>query len=289
MKCRAPRRTIEPPFMPALGNGTEGDRPAAVAVERDRAWQDVKASKTSRVMRMHGGTWKRLLVERAQRSGDRHKDARAETRGCSGTIANGETPRPQRPQCIRGRCFDGVCCDSECDGACETCAAPGSEGRCSASAVGSNDSQCPAGRQCAGRGQCLLPLGSACSLNGDCRSGECGPALQGGGEICCEAVCANGQRCSAAGSCVNAPRADGNTAAPTAIASATAASPAAAAKARATALAMCRTAQQECRPRFANAGTLCENVAPVVRGSCDGSGNCRDRRWTVPPRASMRR
>jgi hypothetical protein len=228
-------------------------------------------------------------------------------------------------QCIGGRCFDGVCCDSECGAACETCAAPGREGRCSAAAVGSNDPQCPSGRQCAGRGQCLLPLGAACSLNGDCRSGECGPALQGGGEICCEAVCANGQRCSAAGSCVNAPRADGSTctangeclsnscvagrcceSACNGVCQACSGlgdcnlSPGNDARCPAVdcptsntvcvtypadvttnlcaSFGVCRTAQQECRPRFANAGTLCENVAPGVRGSCDGSGNCRDPR-----------
>jgi len=40
----------------------------------------------------------------------------------------------------------------------------------------------------------------------------------------------------------------------------------------------CRDQQQECRPRFAPAGTACEPVAPGVAGQCDGSGNCKDPR-----------
>jgi hypothetical protein len=40
----------------------------------------------------------------------------------------------------------------------------------------------------------------------------------------------------------------------------------------------CRTAEQECRPRFASAGTECEAVAPGVLGICDGAGTCRDPR-----------
>lgn len=111
--------------------------------------------------------------------------------------------------CIGGRCFDGVCCDSECGGSCEQCNAPGQLGRCGAAPAESADVACDAGRLCAGRGQCLLPLGASCSLNGECLSGECGAALAGGG-VCCDAVCADGQRCSATGSCVDAPRADGN-------------------------------------------------------------------------------
>lgn len=231
------------------------------------------------------------------------------------------TPCTNDGECIGGRCFDGVCCDAECGGACETCAAPGQEGRCSASPVGSADPQCAAGRQCAGRGQCLLPLGATCSLNADCRSGECGPALQGGGEICCEAVCANGQRCSPAGTCVDAPDPDGSTCAINsdclsgncvagrccesacngvcqacsglgdcnlnpgndarcapvdcpASNTVCVAYPPDVTTDLCASFGACRTSQQECRPQFAAAGTLCENVAPNIRGTCDGAGNC---------------
>jgi len=227
--------------------------------------------------------------------------------------------------CIGGRCFDGVCCDSECGGACETCVAPGSEGRCSSSPVGSADPLCPTGRQCAGRGQCLLALGATCSLNGDCRSGECGPAVQGGGEICCESVCGNGQRCSPTGAWVDAPRPDGSPCstngdclsnscvdgrccesacdgvcqacsglgdcnlspgndtrcAPVdcpASNTVCVTYPGDITTNLCASFGNCRSAQQECRPQFAAAGTACENVAPGVRGTCDGAGNCRDPR-----------
>jgi hypothetical protein len=228
-------------------------------------------------------------------------------------------------QCIGGRCFDGVCCDSECGGPCEACNAAGQEGRCSAAPTGSADPLCQTGRQCAGRGQCLLALGAACTLNGDCRSGECGAALQGANEICCEAVCVNGQRCGANGSCVDAPRADGNTCTantdclsnscvngrccesacngtcqacsglgdcnvspgndprcapidcPTSN-TVCVTYPADVATNLCGSFGACRTAQQECQPRFASSGTACENVAPGVRGICDGAGTCRDPR-----------
>jgi hypothetical protein len=112
--------------------------------------------------------------------------------------------------CVGGRCFDGVCCDSECGAACERCNAAGLEGRCTAEPGGTQDPACTAGQECASRGQCLSPLGAVCSLNGECRSGECGAALQGSGEICCEAACPQGQRCSPTGSCVDAPDPDGS-------------------------------------------------------------------------------
>jgi hypothetical protein len=111
--------------------------------------------------------------------------------------------------CVGGRCFDGVCCDSECGAACERCNAPGQAGRCTAEAAGTTNAGCAAGLECAGRGACLAPLGATCTFNGQCRSGECGPALQGNGEICCESACPNGQRCAANGSCVAAPAGGG--------------------------------------------------------------------------------
>ncbi len=228
-------------------------------------------------------------------------------------------------QCIGARCVDGVCCDSECGAACEACNVPGQEGRCSAAAPGGVDPLCAAGRQCGGRGQCLLGLGGACTLNGECRSGECGPALEGGSEICCEAVCANGQRCAANGSCVDAPRPDGTTCAANADCLSNScvggrccesacngvcqacsglgrcnvspgddtgcapvdcptsntvcvSYPADITTSLCASFSVCRSAQQECQPRFASVGTPCEALAPGVQGTCDGSGNCRDPR-----------
>jgi hypothetical protein len=148
--------------------------------------------------------------------------------------------------CIGGRCFDGVCCDSECGGACERCNAPGQTGRCSAEAAGTQDPLCPAGLECAGRAQCLRPLGSACTLNGDCRSGECGPALQGAGEICCESVCPDGQRCAANGSCVAAPRPDGSTC----------------------------TVANDCASNSCVQGRCCESACNGVCQACSALGDC---------------
>lgn len=227
--------------------------------------------------------------------------------------------------CLGGRCFDGVCCDSECGGACERCNAPGQEGRCSAEPPGTTDAACPPNTECAGRGECLRPLGANCTLNGDCRSGECGLALEGSGEICCEATCLNGQRCSPAGSCVDAPRPDGSACVagtdclsgscvagrccesecdgvcqacsglgdcnvspgndircppvdcPTSTTICVSYPPDVSANLCA-AFGSCRSAEQDCRPTFAPAGTPCEPLAPGVTGTCDGTGTCRDPR-----------
>lgn len=230
--------------------------------------------------------------------------------------------------CVGGRCTDGVCCGSDCDGACETCNGPGQAGRCSAAPAGSADPLCGDGRQCAGRGQCLLPLGAACTFNGECRTGECEPSLQGPGEICCEGVCANGQRCSPAGSCVDAPDPNGgscsvnsdcqsnscvngrcceNTCDGTCQAcsglgicnvspgddircprvdcptsdTVCVTYPADLATNLCASFGTCRTAQQECQPRFAARGTRCENIAPGISGQCDGAGVCVDPRFPL--------
>ncbi len=113
-------------------------------------------------------------------------------------------------QCIGGRCFDGRCCDVACGGVCERCNAPGQEGRCVGAPLGSQEAECTGARECAGRGQCQLGLGSPCNLNDECRSGTCGAALQGTGEVCCEERCPSGQLCGPSGNCVDAPDPDGS-------------------------------------------------------------------------------
>jgi hypothetical protein len=148
--------------------------------------------------------------------------------------------------CLGGRCFDGVCCDSECGAACERCNTPGQEGRCNAEPAGTQDEQCAEGQECAGRGQCLMPLGAACALNAECRSGECGAALEGGGEICCEEACANGQRCAANGSCVAAPSPDGS---------------------------LCATGA-DCSSNSCVNGRCCESACNGVCEACSGLGDC---------------
>lgn len=226
--------------------------------------------------------------------------------------------------CIGGRCVDGICCDVACDGPCERCNAPGQAGRCVAADLGSTDAACAAGETCAGRGQCKLPLGTSCVLDGDCASGTCGQALAGG-EVCCEAACPEGQRCSASGSCVNAPRAPGaactvgsdcasgscvanrccesacnGTCQACSVLGACNVNPGNDARCPAVdcpvsntvcatypadvttnlcaSFGACLNAQTACRPTFAGAGTACENVAPGVRGQCDGQGRCIDTR-----------
>lgn len=227
--------------------------------------------------------------------------------------------------CVGGRCVDGVCCDSDCSDTCEVCNAPGQEGRCAADTSGEVDPACAPGTECAGRGLCLLPLGAACALNGECKSGECGPSLAGPGEICCEAACPSGQRCSAAGSCVDAPRPGGSECttgtdclsancvagrccegacdgvcqacsglgecnlspgndsqcAPVDCPTSTTVCvsyPADITTNLCAAFGSCRSAQQECQPRFAPAGTPCETIAPGVIGTCNGAGSCADPR-----------
>ena len=40
------------------------------------------------------------------------------------------------PECKSGACVDGVCCESACDGACQACNVPGTEGSCTAAPAG---------------------------------------------------------------------------------------------------------------------------------------------------------
>jgi alpha-tubulin suppressor-like RCC1 family protein len=230
--------------------------------------------------------------------------------------------------CLGGRCFDGRCCDVACGGLCERCNAPGQEGRCVAAPTGSLEPGCPANLECDGRAQCRGPLGNACALNDDCRSGFCEPALSTGGEICCEATCLNGQRCGTDGNCVDAPEPDGSTCVNASDCASNSCvggrccesacqgiceacsglgdcnvNPGNDARCPAVdcpqsntvctifpaditvnlcvALRTCRTSQGACQPRFAQANTPCEDVAPGVPGRCDGAGNCRDSRVTA--------
>src|SRR5688572_12849748 len=45
--------------------------------------------------------------------------------------------------CASGHCVDGVCCESACDGVCQRCNLPGSEGRCTPVAKGQDvDDEC---------------------------------------------------------------------------------------------------------------------------------------------------
>lgn len=58
--------------------------------------------------------------------------------------------------CATGACTDGVCCTSSCDGGCERCNVPGSEGVCQPYAASSDpENSCGAGT-CDGSGQCSM-------------------------------------------------------------------------------------------------------------------------------------
>lgn len=82
--------------------------------------------------------------------------------------------------CETGFCVDGVCCESACNGACQTCAAPGQEGLCGAEAASTPEPLC--GVYVCGEGSACK---SACASTADC---------------------AVGHACNAEGVCVPAPK-----------------------------------------------------------------------------------
>ncbi|MDO9015710.1 MAG: hypothetical protein Q8S73_09600 [Deltaproteobacteria bacterium] len=108
-------------------------------------------------------------------------------------------------------CVDGYCCDSACDGACRSCARPGSEGRCTHHAAATDpESECPdqapatcgTTGSCNGAGACARhPTGTPCNDGMACTSadtcdgaGMCrgaAPAVcaPGAGNECCLGGC----------------------------------------------------------------------------------------------------
>lgn len=121
--------------------------------------------------------------------------------------------------CVSGFCADGRCCDRPCQGACETCAAAGSEGRCVPRLEGTLEpacapfacdgvgSACPTGcetvHQCVSghycdtdAGQCLSERanGQQCATATECVSGFCAD------QVCCDGACSGScDRCDLAG------------------------------------------------------------------------------------------
>ena len=135
--------------------------------------------------------------------------------------------------CMSGVCAVGVCCNTKCDGACMTCAAPGTVGTCTARFAGApSDGMCPdqggcgLDGTCDGRGACRQYVtgtncgaatcsadgmtaegGQACDGFGTCRPGlpvACTPFRCRDGaclDTCATAAdCASGNGC-VAGSC----------------------------------------------------------------------------------------
>lgn len=77
--------------------------------------------------------------------------------------------------CATGHCSDGVCCDAACDGACESCVAPGSEGICGPRDEGATGEPVCAPFLCNGAdGECPSSCTSDAQCDDDlCLAGAC--------------------------------------------------------------------------------------------------------------------
>lgn len=151
---------------------------------------------------------------------------------CDGTLCHAKLDVGEacgEPQmCLSGHCVDGVCCDGPCDGVCETCVAPGSEGTCQPYESGQDpEGECTGDGVCAGScdggSKCVFPdettaCGDAycsasdnvqvqllCDGAGACRNvpNDCGFF------ICEEAIGACLQSCATHGACVSEAYCDG--------------------------------------------------------------------------------
>ena len=133
--------------------------------------------------------------------------------------------------CNSGQCVDGVCCESQCDGACRSCALPGSPGRCVNLPAGASDPRktcsdggstaCGQNGLCDGNGSCqVYPVGTkcgsasckqgsftdtpTCNQSGQCvapSSRSCNPYVCNGNA--CSTGCAQDSDCVAPNTCVN--------------------------------------------------------------------------------------
>lgn len=86
--------------------------------------------------------------------------------------ANGETCS-NRDECGSGHCLEGVCCQTACDGACNSCAQPGSVGICKSFA---NGTACTDENMCSLGDACRAGVCTPTEFIG-CRSSECRPAV----------------------------------------------------------------------------------------------------------------
>ena len=108
--------------------------------------------------------------------------------------------------CASGHCVEGLCCNTACDGACDRCDLPGSQGTCTPAPLGSagvpacvpyvctggavcatscaSAMDCVTGLACVG-GQCIVPRvnGEGCAVAAECGSGQC---VDG---VCCGTPC----------------------------------------------------------------------------------------------------
>ncbi len=102
--------------------------------------------------------------------------------------------------CLSTFCADGVCCNSACGATCQACTAAktgGADGTCSnVTAATDPDVECVGVTNCNGSGACTkLTNGTACTLGGECQSGNC---VDG---VCCNTTCTAGcNACNVGGS-----------------------------------------------------------------------------------------
>lgn len=156
---------------------------------------------------------------------------RCESSGACVSLSPNGTACASSMECQSQWCVDGVCCERACDGACDSCALPGSEGRCvplveGATGVPSCEpracdglgGQCPStctslrqcipGHYCDSGGACVpqKPNGQPCGAGGECGSGYCADG------VCCDGACTGScDRCNLTGqtgSCRPAPSGD---------------------------------------------------------------------------------
>jgi len=91
-----------------------------------------------------------------------------------------------KDQCASRFCVDGVCCSTLCDGACLTCGATGSLGKCVSVTSGDDADSCTGDTTCDPTGACRKKSGLGCTTKDECASGFCADSY------CCESACSGG-------------------------------------------------------------------------------------------------
>lgn len=122
-------------------------------------------------------------------------------------------PCSRREMCQSNFCVDEVCCQSACNGTCESCALPDTEGTCSPIGAGTDpENECTASAQsncgqngfCSGNRSCALwPIGTECA--GQSCTGQTlhhadtcdglGTCIDGGTTDCSPYLCGTGSAC----------------------------------------------------------------------------------------------
>ena len=156
-------------------------------------------------------------------------DACASAHTCNATgqcASSAGQPCAVDEECASAHCADGVCCDRSCDGSCEACNVPKSEGTCTlvqgspahgtcpgsgacgASCDGSQVacSFAPQGEDCGTTCSDALLSAASCDGNGGCRSPaakSCAGHLRCAGSAACRTQCSESAECVAGFDCYN--------------------------------------------------------------------------------------